>query len=394
MDKIFLFLFVIGLISAFLEGNIMIIAAVCGGDAIDWSEYWIIVVIAVVIDLILLCLAMVIIMPPISSSFQLMRSGLKNRRIAKKESAKLKKFMKSEELDVNRLQELRDKRISESATKRTLHFCQLIENIAGKEQLHDCLSEVREKQGVLDEINDLENRILKVAESCKNAGDIKKCKYYLNILKNTKITSEITRLENDCEEQLLQRERESKAIRSWLKGVCCLLVILITIFAILYIQDTPYRELRSMIRDQSLTAEMCGWKNRNSEGSYYEYLDSEKGRNLIASELTKLHENDDVIKAMWLLCIQPNSVDGYDLWASPSFIEWILRYAKNKGVRSVVFGDWECVTYTVDGYQITMDLNDDKRDISDLYDFWISDGENLTYIYRRSGYKNNTPAIE
>ena len=196
----------------------------------------------------------------------------------------------------------------------------------------------------------------------------------------------------------MQRERESKAIRSWQKGVCCLLVILITIFAILYIQDyiqdTPYRELRSMIRDQSLTAEMCDWKNRNSEGSYYEYLDSEKGRNLIASELTKLHENDDVIKAMWLLCIQPNSVNGYDLWASPSFIEWILRYAKNKGVRSAVVGDWECVTYTVDGYQIIMDLNDDKRDISDIYDFWISDGENLTYIYRRSGYKNNTPAIE
>lgn len=374
----------------------MIIYAISENDTSDWSEYWIIVLVAVVIDLILICLVLARFMPPVCSSFQLMRNGLKNRRIAKKESAKLKKLLKSEKLDVDRLQELRDKRINESATKRTLHFCQLIENIAGKEQLQDCLSEVREKQSVLDEINDLENRILKVAESCKNAGDIKKCKYFLNILKTAKITPEITRLENDCEEQLLRREIESKAIRSWQKGVCCLLIILIIVFAMLYIQDTPYRELRSMIRDQSLTAEMCDRKNQNSEESYYEYLDSEKGRNLIASELTKLHENDDVIKAMWLLCIQPNSVNGYDLWASPSFIEWILRYAKNNGVRSVEerAGGRECVTYTVDGYQIIMDLYDDKKDISKIYDFLISDGENITSVDRWSRYKNTTPAIE
>ena len=399
MDKIFIFLFIIFLILAFFEGNIMIIISISEKDISDWSEFWIIILVAVVIDIILLWLAMAKIMPPISSSFQLMRSGLKNRRIAKKESAKLKKLLKSEELDVNRLQELRDKRISESATKRTLHFCQLIDNIVGKEQLQDCLSAVREKQSVLDEINNLENRILKVAENCKNAGNIKKCKYYLNILKTTKITPEITRLENDCEEQLLQREREGKAIRSWQKGICCLLVILVTIFAILFIQDTPYRELRSMIRDQSLTAEMCSRKNRNSEESYYEYLDSEKGHKLIASELTKLHKNDDVIKAMWLLCIQPDCIDGYNLSASPSFINWIVDYAKHNGVRNTDqkgdYGLLYFVTYSVDDYQITLSSYYDNMSTIKTGGFDISNGDEQVSVNTKINYaKENIPTIE
>mgnify|MGYP006922128193 FL=1 len=386
---IIILILIISLVLVFFMGNIMIIGAISGAD---FSEEWGLIIIVAVMDIILLCLAMAKIMPSISSSFQLMRSGLKNRKIAKKESAKLKKLLKSEEPDVNKLQELRDKRVSESATKRNLHFCQLIENIAGKELLQDCLSKVREKQNVLDEMNDLENRILKIAERCKNAGDIKKCQYYLNILKTTKITTEITRLENDCEEQLLRRERESKAIRSWQKGVCCILIILITVFGMLYYQDTPYRELRSMIREQSLTAEMCDRNNQNSEESYYDYLTSKKGCDLIASELTKFHEDDDVIKAMWLLCIQPNRVNGFDLWASPSFIEWILKYVKNNGVRRV---EEKIVTYTVDGYQITMDIYDDnKNDIRDVYHFMISDGKNNTAVDKWSRYNDTVPAIE
>ena len=85
MDKLFLIIFAIFIVVAFFEGNIMLIIAACGGDPVDWSEYWIIAAIAVVMDLILLCLAMAKIIPPVSSSFRLMRSGIKNRRIAKKE---------------------------------------------------------------------------------------------------------------------------------------------------------------------------------------------------------------------------------------------------------------------------------------------------------------------
>ncbi|MDE6568041.1 MAG: hypothetical protein K2K70_09975 [Lachnospiraceae bacterium] len=398
MDKIFLILFIIFLVLAFFEGNIMIIVAISEKDISGWSEYWILILIAIVIDLILLCLVMARFMPPICSSFQLMRSGLRNHRTAKKESKKLKKLLKSEELDVNRLQELRDKRISESATKRTLHFCQLIENIAGEEQLQDCLSEVREKQGVLDEINDIENRILKVAESCKNAGDIKSCKYYLDILKSAKvITPEITSLENECEEQLLWRERESRAIQLWVKVFLGIFIFIIAVCVRLYITDTPYRELRSMIKDQSLTAEMCSWSSKNSEESYYDYLTSEKGCKLLASELTKLHEDNDVSKAMWLLCIQPDYIDGYHLSASPSFINWIVDYAKTNGARSTNQKDADDsrykVTYDVNGYRVIINSYEDKA--SNINVFFISDGENIRTIQVRNRYRKETiPIIE
>lgn len=396
MDKLFLIIFAIFIVVAFFEGNIMLIIAACGGDPVDWSEYWIIAAIAVVMDLILLCLAMAKIIPPVSSSFRLMRSGIKNRRIAKKESAKLKKLLKKEEPDLNRLQELKDKGITESAVRRTLHFCQLIEVIDGKEQLRDCLSEVRMRQSVLDEIKAIEDGIFKIAERCKNAGDIKKCNYYLDILKSTKITPEITTLENECEERLLQRDREKNALRSWQKGACWFLLIIITASAALYIRDTPYRELRTMIRNQSLTAEMCAWKYRNSEESYYEYLNTKKGRNIIASELTKFHEEDDVLKAMWLMCIQPNNINGYDLWASPSFVEWILGYARMNGVRSVeeraYGGDY--VTYTVDGYQIIMTLYNDGKGIGNISEFSISDGENQINVDKWSRYNDTVPVIE
>ena len=397
MGQVFLVLFIIFIIVAFLEGNIMIIYAISGNGTADFGEYWILILIAVVTDFILLFLAMAKIVPPVISSFQLMRSGLKNRRIAKKESANLKKLLKKEKPDVDRLQELRDKRISESDTKRTLHFCQLIENIAGEEQLQDCLSEVRKKQSVLDEISDIENKVLKVAESCKNAGDIKKCKYYLSTLKTTKITSEITCLENECKEQVLRRERERRAIRLWVKVFLGVFILGAAVFAGFYIADTPYRELRSMIKDQSLTAEMCNWKNRESEESYYEYFTSEKGYKLLASELTHLHQDDNISKAMWLLCIQPDCIDGFHLGASTSFIRWIVEYARANGVRST---DQERgrynVTYDVDGYQVTIDSDDDKANhIRYINAFLISDGENQVIVHAQNKYQEETiPIIE
>ncbi len=43
------------------------------------------------------------------SFFQLARNGVKNRRKAKKEAAKLKRRLKSEKIEIDRLEELRKK---------------------------------------------------------------------------------------------------------------------------------------------------------------------------------------------------------------------------------------------------------------------------------------------
>lgn len=399
MGELALIIFLIFILMAFVDGNIAILAVIFKGDFTYLEEEGFAVFVAAVADIILLIMAGKKILPPVRSSFQLMRNGLKNRKIARKEAANLKKLLEDEELYVNRYQTLRDTGISEGATKRTLHFCQLIESIVGKEQLQDCLAEVNERQGILDEIDDIEGRMLKIAESCKNAGDTEKCKYYLDILMSAnKITPEIRTLERECEEQISLREKERKAIRLWRRIFLCALAILIAVSVVIYIEDTPYRELRSMIKHQSLTAEMCNWKNRNSENSYYDYLTSEKGCELLAAELTKLHKNDDWSKAMWLLCVQPNETIGFDLWASPSFIEWIVGYAKNNGIRSTDQGGPDDrqyrVIYSVDGYQLIMDSYDDKEvDFSDIGDFSVSDGDNCTTVYNGRRYKDTVPII-
>ena len=396
MEIVMMMLLVFTIVVAFFFGNGVIIVAIFGGDVSEqWSEYWILILIAVVIDLILLYVGAKIINEPL----QLARSGLRNRRNAKKNSAELKKILKDEKSDVDRLVELRNKGIDENVTKRTFRFCQLIENIDGKEQLKECLSEVSEKQRVLDEINDIENRMLKIAESCKDAGDIEKCRYYLDILKSKKLASKITSLEDECQEQIFARGRENSAIWSCAKVLLGILFILVVIIAVWYQKDAPYRKLRSMIREQTLTAEMCSWKNMRSEESVYREFESEKGYKLLVSELTRLHRDDDVSKAMWLLCIQPVSIDGVRLCASSSFIEWIVEYAKTNGVRSTdQDGDddsWYNVTYSVDGYQIIIDSSADKDRAINVQDFVISDGENRTDVYVKNQYQRETiPTIQ
>ncbi len=391
MGKLMLVLLGFCIVIWFFLGNYMIISAMCGGEALNWSEFWPGLVIAIVTDIVLLGYALLKIIPRVSSSYDHMRNGLKSRKTEKRESKKLKKLLKDETLYVNRLQELRDKGISERKIKRTLHFCQLIESIDGKEQLHDCMAKVSEKQSILDEINDIESRIFGVAECCKKAGDVERCKYFLDLLKSHMITPEIVSLEKECELYQSLRELERKAVRSWIKGVLLALVILVAVFIALYIQDTPYRNLRFMIKDQTLTEEMCDWSNRHSEDTYYDYLTSKKGKKFLAAELTKLHREDDVSKAMWLLCIQPDCIDGYQLAASPSFIKWIVGYAKDNGIRSTDqkgAGDTEYdVTYSVDGYQITISSYEEKVSaFDDIDDFLISDGENRSRIYAKFNF--------
>lgn len=395
MDKLMLVLLLVlfgGFIFIiFLVGNGMILSAMCGEEALDWSEFGIFYIVAIIADIILLCLVLSKIIPRVRSSYHLMRNGLKNRKVEKRASKKLKKILEDETLYVNRLQELRDKGISERKIKRTLHFCQLIESIDGKEQLQECMTKVGEKQVILDEINEIEGRIFGIAECCEKAGDVEKCKYYLALLKAHMITPEIVSLEKECELQQSLRELERKAIRSWIKGVLLTLVILVAVFAGLYIQDTPYRNLRSMVEDQTLTWEMCNRRNREGKDSYYEYLVSKKGYKFLAAELTKLHSEEDVSKAMWLLCIMPNCINGYDLAASPSFIQWIVGYAKANGIRSTdkegADDTWYNVFYDVDGYRITIDAYEDKASaIDEMDDFSISDGKNRSHIHTK--YRN------
>lgn len=230
MGAIFGIIIIILLILSFFVFNVSIIAAIVERDIYFWKEEQFVVLYTAIMDLVLIFLLIRKIKKPVASSFQLARRGARNRRNEKKEAAKLKKRLKKEKIELDRLEELRQKGINEEATMRTFHFCQLIEAIDGNDQLQDCLSQVIERQGVVDEIDYIENRIFEIAEGYKNAGDIRKCKYYLNLIVSPKKMPAVISLKEECDKQSVERKREKRAVRLWK----ILLMAVISIICIYY----------------------------------------------------------------------------------------------------------------------------------------------------------------
>lgn len=185
----------------------------------------------------------------------------------------------------------------------------------------------------------------------------------------------------------LSKKLRKKKIKMSLSVLTCVIIVLSIIITSSYIKNTPYRELRAKIDNQTLTAEMVEWGNRDSENSYYEYLHSEKGCRFLADLFSKLHKNNEIEKAMWLLCIQPHYIDGFNLCASDSFIDWVVNYAKENGTKKEQSdGD---ITYYVNGYEVS---TSSRFDYSSVY---ISNGTESTSVEKRNPYREGTiPTIK
>ncbi len=128
---------------------------------------------------------------------------------------------------------------------------------------------------------------------------------------------------------------------------------------------------------------------KNISGNY-DYIHSEKGYKFLASELTKLHRDNDIKKAMWLLCIQPNCIDGINVCASDSFIDWVVNYARENGTQETDSKGNK--TYYVDGYKInTSSIFDNPIG----HDFSISNGNNGATIHRKNMFREEyVPTIQ
>ncbi len=396
MEKFLAIVFIILVVAAFM-GNIEMIAALIVQDTSPITENGFLVFVAVVADIILLCLLIKKLSKPTANSLSLAKRGITNRLNIKKQSAEIKKTSRNITDYINRLKELRTLGIERDSTIRTHKFCQLLVAVSNEEQMKACLEAVNRRKAIVNEISDIEQSIVQLADKYRTVGNAEKCVQYLEIVESVQNRIDVGEIKKDCNEQLILREKESKAIKLWTILAVLIILVALIIFSGSYIKDTPYRELRSMIENRSLTAEMCDWENRKDEGSYYEYFHSEKGYEFLASELTKLHRDDDIDKAMWLLCVQPDCIDGMDLCASQSFINWIVDYAKNKGNRSTnQDGEddyWYSVTYTVNEYEITISSFDDKD--SDISEFSIRHEGDSTEVNRRNPFHEGTvPTIQ
>ena len=152
---LFIIIIVVGLGICLLLGNIGVIMTILEGGSFADEGFWIIILCDI-------CLVVYLFKKyslTVLVSFLAAIIGYLDRFSPKEKIKELEESEENEELYRKRLEELRNKRVCESATVRTFHFCQLIEMIAGKEQLQDCMAKVNEKKSVLDEIDNIESKI-------------------------------------------------------------------------------------------------------------------------------------------------------------------------------------------------------------------------------------------
>lgn len=378
------------LVIAALVGNIEMIVALIVQDTSLITENGVLVFVAVIADIILLCLLFKKLSKPTANSFSLAKQGITNRLNIKKQSAEIKKANRNVADSINRLKELKAIGIEQESTIRANKFCQLLVAVSNEKQMKECLEAVNRRTAIVNEINDIEQNILQLADRYKTVGNAEKCIHYLEIIESRQNKSNFDEIRKSCNEQLSLRKKESKVIKMWIALALVALSIIACVCVGSYIKDRPYRELRTMIDNQSLTTEMFDWDNRKDEGSYYEYLHSEKGYEFLASELTKLHRNNNIERAMWLLCIQPDCIDGIDLCASDTFIDWVVNYAKQNGtMKEQSHGD---ITYYVNGYEISISS---IFDYSIGHTFHITNGKESTSVEKRNPYhEGSVPTIK
>lgn len=372
-----------------LGGNAFLFTGALNDDLKDNPFAWIMVIIAIVADAILLFYLVKVIGKPIINSALLAKNGVKNRLIIIKESCKIKRTSQDISVLVKRLEKLKRPGIDKSATMRTYHLCQLISAVSNEEHISECFGAVNKRIDIILEIGSIERSIVQYADRYKAIGNAKECLRYLEIADAEQNETKFDEINKVCNEQFTSQKKEGKAIKIWTTILVFLLLTLIVILSMQYINDTPYRELRSMIVDESLTAEMCDWHNKEDKNSYYNYFHSERGYKFIASELTEFHTNNDIEKALWLLCIQPDCIDGINLCASDSFIDWVVDYAKANGFKEVNSDGG--ITYTVKGFEISICS---IFDYSIGHYFEIDNGTERTSVNNRNTYhEGSVPTI-
>ena len=307
-----------------------------------------------------------------------------------KQSSEIKKSSHNITDSISRLKKLKAIVFDRNSIKRTQHLCRLLVAVSNEENLKICFNAVNKKNLIITEINDIEQNILHLAHNYMAVGNFKKCVYYLEMVDSEQNKFNYEEMKKLCNEQLNLRKKEGKALRLWTIIVAIILSIVLCIFVVLYAKNAPYRELRSKIDNQTLSVEMVNWKNSDLENSYYEYLHSDKGYKFLADVFTELHRNNEIDKAMWLLCVQPDCIDGIDLCASDSFVDWVVDYAKENGTKEVHSNG--NITYTIDGYEIYVSSIFDS---SIGHHFSISNGKESNNIdIKNPFHKDYVPTIK
>ena len=354
-------------------GDAVLVISMFTGDAsfLTYEANLLFVIIAVIADIILLSILFTSkIKSPLTNSAKFAFGGL--RRKIGVFSRRKKSCIENEQLYLEQVQALRDKGINKEKNRQQKNLLELFIRIENDEKVTACYEQILENEKTLTVIDDIERKLLEIANRYKLNGDYEKSKFYYEIANGKLSKEERERFETEYKDNQILQQKEYNALKKWVAATLAVITVAFLVGLGIYSSNAPYREMSRMIEDKSLTSDMLDYSNKNNDDSYYSYLKCKKGYKFIAEEFTKLHKTNDIDTALWLLCIQPDCIDGSDVCTSESFSNWILDYAKNNGTKGQTNGGRD--RYEVDGYIITY-----------YYDniFNISDGENENTIEDR-----------
>lgn len=218
-----------------------------------------------------------------------------------------------------------------------------------------CLKAVNRRKAIVNEISDIEQSIVQLADKYRTVGNAEKCVHYLEIVESVQNRNDFCEIKKECNEQLIQREKERKSIKLW----STVLITSILIFAVLittsaiksYNENIPYDNFKRDIENQTLIKDMFSYDLRGENNSYYEVAKTEKGKNIIIDYLSDYKACDDIQSALWLLY-----TTGEDDIMEKSFNRWIIEYGESNGEKSTNQEGkddyWYAIYYEVDKYVI------------------------------------------
>lgn len=306
--------------------------------------------------------------------------AMSHQQSVKRESKKLLGEHNSIQAAISRLEILKQDHVDVHQLAKERRLCDLLGAISPESSVDVCLQELSEKQIVIDEMRQLEQKIKSAAERCAEVGDTQKCDAYMGALGKQPMFVDVSHLKTKCNEQKELDKINKEKIKKLAVAFLAIVVVAGIIGLVAWSNNAPYRELEAAIDNRSLTREMCEYSSRTDEDIYYKIVDSEKGMKLIARKLTEAHKKDDIDTALWLLCVQPNNVNGFDIGASEEFILWIADYARENGKSAGENSN----KYTVGDYTIKI------YDYADIY-LSISNGEHNVSVDQK--YKEQEKSI-
>lgn len=374
----------------FIGGNIFLFTGALTDDLSDNGFAWIMVIVAVIADLAIFFWLASKIATAIGKKYENNKADklAQNKEIVVKEIGKIISYKKEIQHTFNRHFE---------KIERQFSLVSLISSCMGNnnQELNNLLLDSKEEAFATTK-NEIWGK-LSESEKKRFPESVDKVESYEKTLEQeiSELKTDLTSVATCDEEKLsvlikkycpeVHKSINHKRIKLIAKIVIPIVIIIALVCSINFIKNTPYRELRTMIAEQTLTAEMLSW-----DGSYYDYIQSEKGYKFLASELTELHRKNDIKKAMWLLCIQPGCIDGIDACASDSFIDWVVDYARENGSQKT--DSKGNTTFSVDGYEITISSIFDS---SIGHSFSISKGQDGAIVENRNPYHEGyVPTIQ